>query len=62
MDAFDTTETKQFWDGIDRLPRPYQKERFFELSIESSWRPTDLHLEATEGSLRALGLVPERRR
>ena len=58
-----TIEAKQFWDGIDRRGTEKKTEsRFTELSIESTWRPTDLKLEATEGCLRANGMIPERRR
>ncbi|MFT3838404.1 MAG: hypothetical protein QM723_15575 [Myxococcaceae bacterium] len=53
---------KQFWDGIDRRGSEKKESRFTELSIESTWRPTDLKLEASEGFLRANGLVPDRRR
>jgi len=57
-----TIEPKQFWDGIDRRGNEKRDSRFTELSIESTWRPTDLKLEASEGFLRANGLIPERRR
>jgi hypothetical protein len=58
-----TIEPKQFWDGIDRRARTEKTEsRFTELSIESTWRPTDLKLEASEGFLRANGLISDRRR
>ena len=55
-------ETKEFWNGIDRRGASQKQERFTELSIEASWRPTDVKLEATEGFLRAHGLIPDRRR
>jgi len=58
----DSIETKQFWDGIERRGTPQKQERFTELSIESSWRPTDLKLEASEGWLRANGMISDRRR
>ncbi len=58
----DSTETRQFWNGVERRGARPAAERFDELSIDSNWRPTDKKLEASEGWLRANGLIPERRR
>jgi len=55
-------ETKEFWNGVDRRGTPQKQEPFTELTIETSWRPTDVKLEATEGFLRSYGLIPDRRR